>query len=342
MTTPTPPTDGPSDDGPSAGTQPPSTQPSDTPSGGGAPAPTARRPLVRLPLDVGRGFLIGLTELVPGVSGSTIALIVGIYTALIRSAGHVVGAAKNLLRGRGWSAARHELEQVDWRIIIPVLVGMAAAVLLLAGPIHYLVESFPLSSLGLFFGIVVVGIAAPLRMVRWAARPRVVHYALFLAGFVAAFLLTGLVADGDQDSPSMVVVFFAAAVAICALIIPGVSGSFLLLAMGLYAPTLQAVSDLDLMYIGVFALGAIVGLASIVQGLLTALEKFPHLTVVLMAGLMAGSLRALWPWKPEAGPFSSGDVVSPALFMLGGAVFVLVLMLLDRRASEAPLAQGRR
>lgn len=303
--------------------------------------PTDRRSLAQLPLDLGRGFLIGLTELVPGVSGSTIALIVGIYTALIRSAGHVVGAAKHLVRGRGWSSARSELGQVDWRIIIPVLVGMAAAVLLLAGPINHLVESFPLSSLGLFFGIVVVGIAAPLRMVRWTSRPRLVHYALFLAGFVAAFLLTGLVADGDQESPSMIIVFLAAAVAICALVVPGVSGSFLLLAMGLYAPTLQAVSDLDLMYIGVFGLGAVVGLASIVQGLLTALEKFPHLTVVLMAGLMAGSLRALWPWKPADGPFSSGDVVAPVLFMVAGAVFVLVLMLLDRRASEAPLAQGR-
>lgn len=310
-----------------------------TPHEDSAPAP--RRPLLRLPLDLGRGFLIGLTELVPGVSGSTIALIVGIYTALIRSAGHVIDAAKNLLRGRGWASARRELAQVDWRIIVPVIVGMAAAVLLLAGPIHFLVESFPLSSLGLFFGIVVVGIAAPLRMVRWTERPRVVHIALFLLGFVAAFVLTGLVADGDQDSPAMIVVFLAAAVAICALVVPGVSGSFLLLAMGLYAPTLRAVSERDLGYIAVFGLGAIVGLASIVQVLTTALEKAPHVTVVLMAGLMAGSLRALWPWQPGSGPFSSGDVVSPALFMVVGAVLVLVLMLLDRRASEAPLAHGR-
>lgn len=336
MTTPTPHTDGPSEDGPSDSTRSHGARPD-----GAGPTPAARRPPALLLLDLLRGFLIGLTELVPGVSGSTIALIVGIYTALIRSAGHVVGAAKALLRGRGWSAVRNELAQVDWRIIIPVLAGMAAAVLLLAGPIHHLVESFPLSSLGLFFGIVVVGIAAPLRMVRWTARPRLVHYALFLAGFVAAFLLTGLVADSDQESPSMIVVFLAAAVAICALVVPGVSGSFLLLAMGLYAPTLQAVSDRDLVYIGVFGLGALVGLASIVQGLLTALEKFPHLTVVIMAGLMAGSLRALWPWTPESGANSTGDVVAPALFMVVGAVFVLVLMLLDRRASEAPLAQGR-
>ena len=137
-----------------------------------APAgpPPARRPLTLLPLDLGRGFLIGLTELVPGVSGSTIALIVGLYTQLLRSAHHVVEAGKSLLRGGGWSGFRRELAQVDWRLIIPVIVGMGGAVLLLAGPIHHLVESYPLSALGLFFGIVLVGIAAPLRMVRWSVQ----------------------------------------------------------------------------------------------------------------------------------------------------------------------------
>lgn len=308
---------------------------SPTPRATDVTAPPAPRSLRKLPADLGRGFLIGLTELVPGVSGSTIALIVGIYTDLIRSAGHVIGAAKNLIRGRGWSGFTEEFGKVEWRLIVPVLVAMVAAVFLLAGPIHDLVESFPLSALGLFFGIVVIGIVAPLRMVRWSVRPGIEHYVLFLVGFVAAFFLTGLAADGDQDSPSMILVFFAAAVAICALIIPGVSGSFLLLAMGLYAPTLQAVSDLDLAYIGVFAAGAAVGLASIVQVLLTALEKIPRHTVVLMAGLMAGSLRALWPWQPDSGPFSTGDIVAPALFMVVGAVFVLVMMLLDRRAIAA-------
>lgn len=312
---------------------------SSTPRAEDATAEPAPRSLRKLPADLGRGFLIGLTELVPGVSGSTIALIVGIYTDLIRSAGHVIGAGKNLVRGRGWAGVKEELGVVQWRLVIPVVVAMAAAVLLLAGPIHDLVEAFPLSALGLFFGIVVVGIVAPLRMVRWSVPPGVDHCLLFVAGFAAAFFLTGLAADGDQDSPSMIVVFFAAAVAICALIIPGVSGSFLLLAMGLYAPTLQAVSDRDLAYIGVFAAGAAVGLASIVQVLLTALEKIPRHTVVLMAGLMAGSLRALWPWQSGSGPFSTGDVVAPALFMVVGAVFVFIMMVLDRRAARAQYAK---
>ena len=307
-----------------------------TPPTDPAPAgsPSGRRPLSALPLDLGRGFLIGLTELVPGVSGSTIALIVGLYTQLLRSAHHVVETGKALLRGRGWAAVRSELGQVDWRLIIPVLVGMVAAVLLLAGPIHHLVESNPLSALGLFFGIVLVGIAAPLRMVRWSVPPGMDLVLLFGAGFAAAFWLTGLGGAGDQDDPHLLVVFLAAAVAICALIIPGVSGSFLLLAMGLYAPTLQAVSELDLTYIAVFAAGAAVGLISIVQLVLRALEHIPRFTVVLMAGLMAGSLRALWPWKAETAPYTAGDITVPAILMVVGAAFVLGMMLLDRRAAS--------
>lgn len=285
-----------------------------------------------------RGFLIGLTELVPGVSGSTIALIVGVYTDILRSVHHVVEAGKALLRGRGLTAVRTELSRVDWRLMLPVGVGMVAAVLLLAGPIHLLVESFPLSAMGLFFGIVLVGIWAPLRMVRWSVPPGMDHVLLFGAAFVLTFVLTGLGGDRDLSDPSLLLVFPAAAIAICALIIPGVSGSFLLLAMGLYSPTLLAVSTFDLPYIGVFAAGALVGAISIVQVVLVALRRIPRPTVVVMAGLMAGSLRALWPWQADSIPFSTGDIVGPALFMVAGGAFVLAMMLLDRRAVSAGFA----
>ncbi|WP_291797505.1 MULTISPECIES: DUF368 domain-containing protein [Brevibacterium] len=287
-----------------------------------------------LPLDVLRGFLIGITELVPGVSGSTIAMIVRVYTPLIASANHVVRAAKALARGRG-GVFREELGKADWRLAIPLVLGMGAAVLLLAGPIHDLVEAHPLSALGLFFGIVLLGIGAPLQLVSWKGRLRAIHVVLFLAGAAAAFFLTGLATDGDQEDPSYVVVFLAAAVAICALVVPGVSGSFLLLAMGLYAPTLQAVSERDLAYIGVFGLGAVVGLASVVQLLMAALEKAPHIAVAVMAGLMAGSLRALWPWQPGGGPYTGGEISGPVIFMAVGALFVVLTLFVSHRITRA-------
>lgn len=288
------------------------------------------RPWWMLLVDLLRGFLIGLTELVPGVSGSTVAMILRAYTTLILSANHVVRSGRGLLRGRT-AVFRKELSRVDFRFVLPLGVGMVAALFLLAGPIHDLVESYPLSALGLFFGIVVIGIAAPLQLVDWRGQLKPVHGILFLVGAVAAFLLTGLAADGSNDSPSYIVVFLAAAVAICALVIPGVSGSFLLLAMGLYSPTLLAVSELDLVYISVFGLGACVGLISIVQVLVAALGRAPHLTVAVMAGLMAGSLRALWPWAPGSGTYTSGEILGPIAFMGIGAVFVVITMLLTRR-----------
>ncbi|WP_051298145.1 DUF368 domain-containing protein [Brevibacterium album] len=316
----------------------PANEPAPDPAHGADPqhaatAPEPPRSWALLPLDLLRGFLIGITELVPGVSGSTVAMIVRVYEPIIRSADHVVSAGRALLRGRS-AAFRAELKEVDWRLMLPLGAGMVAAILLLAGLLHDLVEGYPLSSLGLFFGIVVVGIAAPLQMVRWRGTLSAVHVLLFLVFAAAAFFLTGLATDSPAENPSMIAVFLAAAVAICALVIPGVSGSFMLLAMGLYAPTLQAVSERDLAYVGVFGLGALVGLVSIVRVIRVALVRIPHLAAASMAGLMAGSLRALWPWEPGA-DYTTGDVVGPLLLMVAGAVFVLFTLWVSRRSSRA-------
>lgn len=297
-----------------------------------APAPRRRTGPMALLGHILRGFLIGITELVPGVSGSTIALILGVYTRLIRSAGSVTSALKRIVVGpERMEGAKSELRAVEWSLIIPLVIGMGLAVVILAGPIHDLVEGFPLSALGLFFGIVLLGIAAPLRLIEWDRKPGAVHVVVFLVAAAAAFLLTGLATDGQTEDPSLIFVFFAAALAICALVIPGVSGSFILLALGLYAPTLQAVDSFDLPYIGVFAAGAAVGLLSFVRILLFALDRAPVYTLVAMAGLMAGSLRALWPWNSGSGPYDAGDIVGPIIWAVVGAVFVLAMMMIEER-----------
>jgi putative membrane protein len=121
---------------------------------------------------------------------------------------------------------------------------------------------------------------------------------LAVLGAAASFLFTGLpVLAGGSDSLWWVAP--AAAVAVCALVLPGVSGSFLLVTLGMYEPTLAAVNDRDFGYLGVFVLGAIVGLAAFVGVLQWLLEHRRVLTLVVMTGLMAGSLRALWPWQGE-------------------------------------------
>ena len=140
-------------------------------------------------------------------------------------------------------------------------------------------------------------------------------------------------------------VFFVAAVAICALVVPGVSGSFLLLAVGLYTATLTAVDERNLVYIGIFALGATFGLASFVPLLARLLRNHRRMTLVVMTGLMIGSLRALWPWQSASGdPDHSGPgalvaptapIAGPILLAVLGAVIVLALVWVQARTEKA-------
>lgn len=286
-----------------------------------------RRSRALLPLDLVRGFLIGMAELVPGVSGGTVALVTGLYEQLIGSASHVVSAAGRLVTGpHRLRSAAEELRRTDWWLVVPVLAGMAAAVLTMAGVMSAFVGDHPEHARGLFLGMVAVSIVVPLRMLPPAHRPVAVDVGALLAAAVLAWLLVGLAGGGQVTDPAAPVVFLAAAVAICALVVPGVSGSFFLLAVGLYATTLDAVHDRDLGYVAVFALGAVAGLASFVQVLHWLLDHHRRTTLLVMAGLMAGSLRALWPWQSggEGDHDGPGALLAPQAPLLGPLVLVLV------------------
>lgn len=313
----------------------------------------SRRSPLRGVLDLARGFLIGMAELVPGVSGGTVALVTGVYDELIDSASHVLAAGRALVRGpERWARARAELVRTDWWLLGPLLVGMAAAVLSMAGVMGAFVADSPELSRGLFLGLVAASVAVPFLLLppRTPDRSRLIDGLWVLGAAVVAFLLTGLAGGRVVEDPALVWVFLAAAVAICALVVPGVSGSFFLLAVGLYAPTLAAVDGRDLVYIAVFALGALVGLGSFVHLLQHLLHHHRRTTLLSMAGLMVGSLRALWPWQQGqvvvdgeakgtgalAAPYD--PVAGPVLLALLGAAVVGVLVLVERRAMRRSLA----
>ncbi|MCM0620381.1 DUF368 domain-containing protein [Nocardioides bruguierae] len=309
-----------------------------------------RRSRALLPLDLVRGFLIGMAELVPGVSGGTVALVTGVYEQLIGSASHAVSAIKRLVLGPDRVAGfRTEVARTDWWLVVPVLVGMAAAVLTVAGVMESFVTGHPELARGLFFGLVAVSIVVPLRMLPPAGRRHpALEVVLVLVMAAVAFALVSLAGGSSEADPALPVVFVAAAIAICALVVPGVSGSFFLLAVGLYTTTLTAVDERDLGYIAVFGLGAVVGLASFVQLLRWLLEHHRRTTLLVMAGLMIGSLRALWPWQtaevaadgeahgPGALVAPYDPVLGPVLLGLLGAVVVGVLVLVEEvRARRA-------
>lgn len=278
-----------------------------------------------------RGFLIGIAEVIPGVSGGTIALIVGIYERIVSSAAKVSGVIGNLLRFRV-TAIPAQLRKVDFKLLVPVLIGMFVAIFAGAAALEPLLESQPDVMRGLFFGMILVSLVVPYHMA--AKAWKLSDYTLGAAAAAISFGLLSLPAAA-ASAPSYLIVFLAAAVAVCALVLPGVSGSFLLLAMGYYAPTIAAVNNRDFLYLGIFALGAIFGLALFAKGLNYLLESRRRLTLVVMTGLMLGSLRAIWPWQLDGGSLQAPSSLGPALAMAVGALSVAVIMVLEKRFSKA-------
>ncbi|GLU47803.1 DUF368 domain-containing protein [Nocardiopsis ansamitocini] len=288
-----------------------------------------------------RGALIGTAEVVPGISGGTVALIVGVYEGLVKSAGHTISgirlAVADLPRKQGLGRAKAEFGQADWTLILTVLAGMAVAVVLAARFVAPLVETYAIESYGLFFGLVLASLWVPYSMSgrRWGSY----DYAVALLFAVIAFILTGVPPAHVEPVPLVVAV--AAAVAICALVIPGMSGSFILLTFGLYGPTMNALNERDLGYIATFAAGAIVGLACFVKLLQWLLDNRRHMTLVIMTGVMAGSLRALWPWQDDARGLTLPTEAAAVTFGLMAVGFVVVvgIMVLEHLVKKpAPAA----
>jgi len=274
-----------------------------------------------------RGFLIGLAETVPGVSGGTIALVVGVYGALIGGAARVVRAALGLVRRRSFDS-RAELAGVRWVVVIPVLVGMVGGVLGGAAVLEPVLTAFPEESRGVFVGLILASLWIPLRMVgRWT-------FPLGLAAVGSALLMVFLTGVGSISTlePRWWVVAPAAAIAICALVLPGLSGSFLLAVMGLYQPTIEAVNDRNVEYLAVFALGALIGLALFVRALQYVLENHRAITLAIMTGLMAGSLRALWPWQGEGRELlgAGENLAGVSLGTIAGVLVVVAVVLVER------------
>ncbi|WP_062378521.1 DUF368 domain-containing protein [Demequina pelophila] len=307
-----------------------------------ASSPAKDRTPGRLILNAIRGGLIGTAETVPGVSGGTVALMTGVYETILTSAGHLIGgiriAVTDGVRGRGLDRARPDLARVRWGVLLPLGVGMVAALLVMAHFMEGLVEDHPETMRGLFLGLVLASLAVPFRLAAHspaAGRPRGRWGGLdvLVAAVAAAATATVLSLSGASLEPTPAVLVPAAAIAVSALVLPGLSGSFLLLTMGLYAPTLAAVNDRDLGYLAWFALGAAIGLVTIVKLLQWLLEHHRRLTLVILTGVMAGSLRALWPWQDESRALLAphDPVIWPVVAFVIGVLVVVAVLVLERR-----------
>ena len=301
-----------------------------------APADTAL-PRHRNPVgNLLRGALIGVVETVPGVSGGTVALVTGIYDELIEAGHRITAAARRLVTGpERVVGAREQLRGVNWLLVLPLLVGMAAAVLTVAGPVTGLVEDHPETMRALFLGLVASSVLVPVRLSGGAWRGA--ELGLFALGAVGGLLLTSLPSTSLEPSPWVVAP--AAAIAVCALVLPGVSGSFLLLSVGLYQPTLQAVDQRDLGYIAWFGLWALVGLVVIVKLMRILLTRHHRGTMVVLAGVMIGALRSLWPWQDASSALQGPGADWPLMLLLalvGVAAVQLLVLVESRLAARTP------
>ncbi|MEZ5383733.1 MAG: DUF368 domain-containing protein [Microthrixaceae bacterium] len=288
--------------------------------------------LKRTSMQVVRGFFMGSADIVPGVSGGTIALVLGIYTHLIdtvRDGAAVLGAAAK----GDFSGVVEKFKAVDWAFLLPLLVGIGLAIVALSHSIEHLLETQPVRMAATFFGLVVGSIVVTSRRLRLDPTR-----AATLAGVaVVAFFILGL-RSGPVTDPVLPYVFLAGAIAICAMILPGISGSFLLLMLGMYDTVLGAVSDRDLVLVAVFGLGAVLGLAGFSTLLHWALHHYHQLVLAGLVGLMLGSLRVLWPWpngtETNEMALPAGDVWLPIVLAIVGGLAVVVISLLAGEDSD--------
>jgi len=269
------------------------------------------------------------------------ALIVGVYERLLRAISTGVSALLQLARLNlrdGWDG----LKAVDWGLVVPLGLGIAGALLIGARFIPGLMDTYPHESRGLFFGLIAGSLIIP-----WARieAPAVRHLLIAAAAAVIAFALVGLPPRAFPD-PSLLYVFGCAAIAICAMILPGVSGAFLLLVFGIYEPTLEAINARDGLYVATFIGGAVLGLGAFAKLLTYLLQRIYDATMAVLVGLMAGSLRALWPYLAEDRSLllpKSGEPIAAVIGLaLLGAALVLALHVWSQRHSTAPIQPSTR
>ena len=236
-----------------------------------------------------KGVAMGAADVVPGVSGGTIAFISGIYEELIGSINQINFKLLKVLKEEGIASV---WKQVNGNFLLALLIGIGVSVLSLARVIRHLLETQPVLIWSFFFGLVLASIIyVAKKITRWYPGTVI----LLIAGAALAYFITTL--TPQEAEVTYPFVFLSGALAICAMILPGISGSFILLLLGMYKPVLDAIHYRDLGVIAVLMAGAVVGLLSFSRLLKWLFDHYENLTLAVLTGFILGSLNKIWPWK---------------------------------------------
>ena len=238
---------------------------------------------------VAKGMAMGAADVVPGVSGGTIAFITGIYDRLLNALKSVNPSLLKVLSNEGFAGV---WQRMDGTFLLCVFGGVLTSILSFAHVITWFLAVYPEMLWAFFFGLILV---SGLHMIRQVDRWHAGTIAMLLVGMVIAYAV-GVLSPTSLE-PEPLTLFFAGAIAICAMILPGISGSFILLMMGLYGPVIDAVKNLDLVVLAIFGTGCIGGLLNFSHVLSWLLKKHRDLALSLLTGLMLGALGKVWPWK---------------------------------------------
>lgn len=235
------------------------------------------------------GLAMGIADLIPGVSGGTIAFLSGIYEELLESIRLVSGITlKLLLQGKFIAAVR----SVPFSFLVPLVLGLIVAVFSLAKVLSWLLQTHPVPVWAFFFGLVLASVIIVLkRVVRWDLSDRIA----FIVATVVTYFVIGIVPI--ETPTNLPFIFLSGAIAICAMILPGISGSFILLLLGKYQYILAAVVERDFLTLAVFISGCVIGLSLFARFLSWLFSHYHDISVTILAGIMLGSIRKIWPWK---------------------------------------------
>lgn len=266
-----------------------------------------------------KGLAMGAADVVPGVSGGTVAFISGIYERLINALKSIHPRVLTTLFKSGIKAA---WQQIDGSFLLVLMLGILTSVLTLAKGISWALDEYPQLLWSFFFGLVLSSTWFVARDIHLDGKKAIaegssnavqnggfnaISIVSFIIGVAIAYVITVL--SPIELTPTYPMVFISGAIAICAMILPGISGSFILLLMGMYAPVLEAAKSLNIPFLLIFMTGCLLGLLAFSHVLSWLFRNYRSAAMAMLAGFMLGSLNKVWPWQNVAATNSKGETV---------------------------------
>jgi len=264
-----------------------------------------------------KGMAMGISDLIPGISGGTIALLLGIYKEFITSLKSInLSTITSLLK----LDFRKLDEQLNFNFLFPVFFGILSSIFIFSKLISYLIVNHKIFLLSFFFGLILF---SSIRLIRNSIPRSVYDVSYIVFGFIIGFLLMFI--EPFSTSNSFFSIFLSGFVAISAMLLPGISGSYILLILGKYHFMLDSISSLNLINISIFSMGAILGILSFSKIIYWLINKYYRITIFFLSGLMLGALNKVWPWqlnKEMVLPFGdiSDLILSLCIFISSGFI----------------------